>query len=94
LQTLKFQALFFVRSFAVSSSSIACQPQELVNSSNPSIPMVDLIVDDVILNPITIKFNYASLVTVSHGEGQKRNWSNSCSFLLLTKAPKMQLSLI
>jgi hypothetical protein len=53
LQTLKFKALLLVRSFASSPSSIACQPQELVISSNPSIPMVDLSADDVIFNPIT-----------------------------------------
>jgi hypothetical protein len=44
-----------VRSFASSSSSIAHHPQELVISSNPSIPIVDLSVDDVIFNPITFK---------------------------------------
>jgi hypothetical protein len=41
-----------VRSFA-SSSSIACQPQELVISPDLSIPMVDLSTDDLIFNPIT-----------------------------------------
>jgi hypothetical protein len=53
LQTLKFKALLLVHSFVSSPSSIACQPQELVISSNPSIPMVDLSTDDVIFNPIT-----------------------------------------
>jgi hypothetical protein len=53
LQTLKFKALLLMRSFASSSSSIACQPQELVISSDPSILMVDLSADDVIFNPIT-----------------------------------------
>jgi hypothetical protein len=53
LQTLKFKALLLVRSFASLSFSIACQPQELVISSDPSISMVDLNVDDVIFNPIT-----------------------------------------
>jgi hypothetical protein len=52
LQTLKFKALLLVRSFVSSPSSIASQPQELVISSDPSIPMVDLSVDDVIFNPI------------------------------------------
>jgi hypothetical protein len=42
-----------MHSFASSSSSIARQPQELVISSDPSIPMVDLNADDVIFNPIT-----------------------------------------
>jgi hypothetical protein len=55
LQTLKFEALLLVRSFTSSSSSIACQPQELVISSDPSTPMRDLSVDDVIFNPITTK---------------------------------------
>ena len=52
LQILKFKALLVVRSFVSSPSSIACQPQKLVISFNPSIPMVDLSVDDVIFNPI------------------------------------------
>jgi hypothetical protein len=42
-----------VRSFVSSASSIARQPQELVISSDPSIPMVDLSADDIIFNPIT-----------------------------------------
>jgi hypothetical protein len=42
-----------VRSFVSSPSSIARQPQELVISSDPSIPIVDLSADDVIFNPIT-----------------------------------------
>jgi hypothetical protein len=83
LQTLKFKALLLVRSFASSSSSIARQPQELVISSDPSIPMVDLSADDVIFNPITSESQLASLVMVSLGEGQRRSLSNSCSFLLL-----------
>jgi hypothetical protein len=53
LQTLKFKALLFVYSFASSSSSIACQPQEFVISFDPSIPIVDLSIDDGIFNPIT-----------------------------------------
>jgi hypothetical protein len=53
LQTLKFKALLLVRSFVSFPSSIACQPQELVISSDPSIPIVDLSADDVIFNPIT-----------------------------------------
>jgi hypothetical protein len=53
LQTLKFKALLLVHSFASSSFSIARQSQELVISSDPSIPMVDLSADDVIFNPIT-----------------------------------------
>ena len=70
-------------SVASSSSSVACQLQEVIISFDPSIPMVELNADDVIFNPITSKHNYASLVTVSHGECQKRSWSNSCSFLLM-----------
>jgi hypothetical protein len=53
LQTLKFKALLLVCAFAPPSSSIAHQPQELVISFDPSIPMVDLSIDDVIFNPIT-----------------------------------------
>jgi hypothetical protein len=48
LQTLKFKALLLVHSFVSSPSSTARQPQELVISSDPSIPMVDLSIDDVI----------------------------------------------
>jgi hypothetical protein len=83
LQTLKFKALLLVRSFASSSSSIARQRQELVISCDPSIPMVDLSANDVIFNPITSKTQLHSLVTISLGEGQRKSWSNSCSFLLL-----------
>jgi hypothetical protein len=61
LQTLKFKALLLVRSFVSSPSSIARQPQELVISSDPSIPMVDLSVDDVIFNPITSKTQLCKL---------------------------------
>jgi hypothetical protein len=67
-----------MRSFVSSSSSIARQPQELVISSDPSIPMVDLRTNDVIFNS-----NCEILVTVSHGEVQKKSQSNSCSFSLL-----------
>jgi hypothetical protein len=42
-----------VSSFASTPSSIARQPQELVISYDPSIPMVDLSADDIIFNLIT-----------------------------------------
>jgi hypothetical protein len=53
LQRLQFKALLILLSFASSSSSIARQPQELVISSDPSIPIVDLNANDIIFNPIT-----------------------------------------
>ena len=49
LQTLQFKAMLLVRSF----TSLARQPQELIISSDPSIPMVDLAKDNVLFNSIT-----------------------------------------
>jgi hypothetical protein len=71
LQTLKFKALLLVRSFVSSPSSIARQPQELVISSDPSIPMVDLSANDIIFNPITIETQLRKLGDVKPWRGPK-----------------------
>jgi hypothetical protein len=73
LQTLKFKALLLVRLFASSSSSIARQPQELVISCDPSIPMVDLSADDVIFNPITSE---TQLCKLGDGKPWRGQWKS------------------
>ena len=61
LKILKFKAFLFVHAFASFSSSIPRQPQELVISSNPLIPIVDLSANDVIFNPITTEIQLRKL---------------------------------
>jgi hypothetical protein len=64
-------ALLFVHAFASSSSSIAHQLQELVISSNPSIPRIDLSTDDIIFKPITIKTQLCKLGDSKPREGKR-----------------------
>lgn len=48
---MQSKAILLVRSFP----SLARQPRELIITSDPSIPMVDLAKDDVLFNSVTIK---------------------------------------
>ena len=70
-------------SFTASSSSIACQPQELVNSSYPSIPVVDLIIDDIILNSITIKIQLYKLSDNKPWKGPKEKLEQLMQFFII-----------
>ena len=72
LQTLKFKALLLVHLFASSSSFIAHQPQELIISCDPSIPIVDLSADDVIFNPITFETQLCKLGDGKPWKGPKK----------------------
>jgi hypothetical protein len=87
LQTLKFKALLLVRSFA-SSSSIARQPQELVISSDPSIPMVDLSADDVIFNPITSVSQLRKLGDGKPWRGPKEKSEQLMQLFIASLSPK------
>jgi hypothetical protein len=88
LQTLKFKALLLVRSFASSSSSIARQPQELVISSDPSIPMVDLSADDVIFNPITYESQLRKLGDGKPWRGPKEKSEQLMQLFIVGLSPK------
>ena len=48
---MQSKAILLVRSF----TSLTRQPQELIITSDPSIPMVDLAKDDVLFNSVTVK---------------------------------------
>jgi hypothetical protein len=88
LQTLKFKALLLVHSFASSSSSIARQPQELVISSDPSIPMVDLSADDVIFNPITSESQLRKLGDGKPWRGPKEKFEQLMQLFITSLSPK------
>ena len=51
LQTLQSKAILLVRSFSL----LTRQPQELIVTSDPLFPMVDLAKDDVLFNSVTVK---------------------------------------
>jgi hypothetical protein len=88
LQTLKFKALLLVCSFASSSSSIARQPQELVISCDPSIPMVDLSADDVIFNPITSETQLCKLGDGKPWRGPKEKSEQLMQLFITGLSPK------
>jgi hypothetical protein len=77
-----------VRSFASSSSSIARQPQELVISSDPSIPMVDLSADDVIFNPITSVSQLRKLGDGKPWRGPKEKSEQLMQLFIASLSPK------
>jgi hypothetical protein len=77
-----------VLSFASSSSSIARQPQELVISSDPSIPMVDLSVDDVIFNPITSESQLCKLGDSKPWRGPKEKFEQLMQLFIVGLSPK------
>jgi hypothetical protein len=77
-----------MHSFASSSSSIACQPQKLVISSKPSIPMVDLSADEVIFNPITSKTQLHKLGDGKPWRGPKEKSEQLMQLFITGLSPK------
>jgi hypothetical protein len=77
-----------VRSFASLSFSIARQPQELVISSHPSIPMVDLSTDDVIFNPITYESQLRKLGDDKPWRGPKEKSEQLMQLSIAGLSPK------
>jgi hypothetical protein len=88
LQTLKFKAPLLVRSFVSSPSSIARQAQELVISSDPSIPMVDLSADDVIFNPITSETQLRKLGDGKPWRGPKEKSEQLMQLFITSLSPQ------
>jgi hypothetical protein len=77
-----------MHSFASSSFSIAHQPQELVNSSDLSIPMVDLSADDVIFSPITYESQLRKLGDSKPWRGPKEKSEQLMQLFIAGLSPK------